>query len=129
MTNLRDLLQQIKNGKKTFAPASDSPTDMEPFQDVAKTLAFANDKGFLEGFAAHKEHRTGNRWYTEVMVKNGLSHQGLEFLEQPTKPQPRASISDDIVKVQPNLYGIGINFNALWRRLRRKPNNSSKRTR
>ncbi|MET4570692.1 hypothetical protein [Rhodanobacter soli] len=116
MTDLRGLLQQIKDGKKSFGPASNSPEDMAVFQDIAKALAFANDEGLLEGFASHKESYTGNRWYVVVMVKSGLSYQGQQYLEQPAKPP--APAPGDIVQIKPNFYGISIDFNALWRRLR-----------
>jgi len=34
-------------------------------------------------------------------------------------PKQQTSEGDDIVEFKPNLYGIGVNLNALWRRIRR----------
>jgi hypothetical protein len=118
MKDLRTLLLQIKDGKKSFGPASNNPADMEAFQDAAKALAFANDEGLLDGFASHKESYTGNRWYTVVMIRNGLSYKGQQYLEQSDVPQ--ALPQPEIVQLRPNFHGIGIDLKALWQRLKRK---------
>jgi hypothetical protein len=77
---IREILQEIKSGKKSFAPRSLSEPDMVEFQSIAKALAHANDKGYLDGFSAHHESSTPNNWYDLVIVKNGLSYAGETFL-------------------------------------------------
>jgi hypothetical protein len=46
-----------------------------------------------------------------------LKEYSAAFLTQ--GPKQQTSGRDDIVEFKPNFYGIGINFNAIWRRIRR----------
>lgn len=118
MEDIRAILRQINNGQRSFRPASDSHADMEAFQDVAKALAFANSKGFLDGYVSRKESYTGNRWYVLAMVKNGLTYRGQQHLEQPELSA--APTQPEILQLKPNFHGLGIDLKALWRWLRGK---------
>jgi hypothetical protein len=114
MTTLRSLLEEVKAGTISFRPASEKETDMWDFQPIAKLLDYANSEGFLESYLPHKESGTGNRWYDLVLVKGGLSHKGEMFLANPDDEVEKKV--ESIILLKPNIYGIGIDLNALWKR-------------
>lgn len=118
MEDVRAILQQIHDGQRSFRPVSDSPADMEAFQDIAKALAFADSKGFLDGYMSHQESYTGNRWYVLAIVKNGLTYPGQQYLAEPEVPT--ASVRPEVLQLKPNFHGVGIDLKALWRRMRGK---------
>jgi hypothetical protein len=118
MEDLRSILQKIDGGQRSFRPASDSPTDIAAFQDVAKVLAFADSKGFLDGYISRQESYTGNRWYVLAMVKNGLTFPGQQYLAQPEPPAIPSQ--PEVLQLKPNFYGISVDLKALWRRMRGK---------
>ncbi|OGA43249.1 MAG: hypothetical protein A3G24_17825 [Betaproteobacteria bacterium RIFCSPLOWO2_12_FULL_62_13] len=114
MSILVEILQEISDGRKSFTPCGSSEADMVEFQPVAKALAYANSQGYLDGFLIHKESSTGNSWYDSVVVKNGLTHSGEEFLREPHSSA--GSELDQIIQLKPEVYGVGIDLKALWRR-------------
>ncbi len=116
MTTLRSLLEEIKSGVLAFKPVSEKEADMWDFQPIAKALEYANSEGFLEGYLPHKESTSGNRWYDMVLVEGGLSHKGEMFLANPN-PEVEEKM-ESIIQLKPNIYGIGIDLNALWKRWR-----------
>jgi hypothetical protein len=82
MNDLLILLQQIKAGKTSFTPRTSAEEDLCAFQSLAKALLFADEQGYLDGFLPHKQSTTRHGWYDCVLVKNGLSYLGQQFLEQ-----------------------------------------------
>jgi hypothetical protein len=82
MNELTALLQQIKEGKTSFAPRTLVEEDLRAFQSIAKALLFAEEQGYLDGFLPHKQSTTRHGWYDYVHVKNGLSYRGQQFLGQ-----------------------------------------------
>ena len=74
------LLREIKAGKREFAPASNSPADMNDFQSVAKALVFAHTQSFLEKCHAHQTTSNGDIQYDLVLVPGGLSYRGEQYL-------------------------------------------------
>ena len=71
MDFVRHILREIQEGKKSFTPASNTKSDMEDFQSVAKILSHAHKQGWLESFKAHRESRTSNQWYDLIQVQSG----------------------------------------------------------
>lgn len=118
MDLLKDLLKEISEGKKIFKPEDASETSMEAFQPIAKALVHAKERGYLDKFNIHRESRTSHGWYDLVSVQGGLTYSGKEYLASrasPTTPkEPRGE--EDIIELRPNISGIGVNLNALWRR-------------
>lgn len=120
MDEFKELLEMIKGGQITFrprtAPGQDAPSESEraDFQVIAKMLVYANEKGFLDGFEAIKESFTGNRGYEFVMVSDGLSHQGEEFLK--ALQQERGETTAEIIQLKPEFCGVSVDLKALWAR-------------
>ena len=116
MNILLELLQEIADGRSSFSPASSAETDMVEFQPIAKVLVFANKQGYLDGFLMHKESSTANGWYDSILVRGGLTYEGEQFLQLPkTELENEAN---EIIRLKPEIYGIGVDLNALWRKLK-----------
>jgi hypothetical protein len=120
MDPLKQLLQEIKDGNTSFRPSSTSSQDMEDFQTVAKMLRFSEDKGYLDSASFHRENVTGHRYY-DMILTTGLSYTGEKALaEEPEVKEPAETAEEDIILLQPNISGIGIDLNALRRWWKRK---------
>lgn len=116
MAILGEILEAIRDGKRSFRPASSHDHDMQVFQSTAKALVFARDQGFIDGCILHQESMSRNHWDDSIIIQGGLSHKGETYLTAPTL---EAGIrQEEIVELRPNIGGIGLNVRALWRRLR-----------
>ena len=117
MELLKELLRQISEGKKIFRPEDTSAASMEAFQAIAKALVHANERGFLDKCNIHRESRTSHGWYDLVSVQGGLTYSGIEYLASGASPTtPKGSrTEEDIIELKPNISGIGVNLNALFR--------------
>ncbi len=113
MDVLKEVLGEVKNGKKSFKPTGSSKEQMEDFQSVAKLLIYANEQKFLGSFLLHKESRSGNMWY-DLIQANGLSHKGDLFLLS-NATESCDPLINEIVQLKPNFYGLGIDLNAVIR--------------
>jgi hypothetical protein len=99
MDAITAILEEIHSGKTSFLPASATEPDMIAFQALAKTLVFANEQGYLDGFLPYRESSTEHGWYDCVVIEKGLSYQGEAFLmsllkANPTESTPLASHPD-----------------------------------
>ena len=116
MDILKNVLLEIKHGNSKFTPTSDSEPDMKDFQSIAKLLIHADQEGLLNSIKIHQESRTKNSWYDFVVVQNGLSFKGEQYLDKISANEEITSeIQKDIVELKPNFMGLGLNLNALWR--------------
>ena len=113
---VKQILIEIKEGKKSFKSASSSESDMEDFQSVAKILFHADKQGWLDSFKAHLDRRTTNQWYDLILVQKGLSHEGEQYLQNISSEDNAVSkTQEDIIDLKPNFMGLGVNLNALLR--------------
>ncbi len=125
MEDLREILVQIHEGKMSFEPEGPSKDEMAKFQPIAKALLYAKQSGYLEDCHAIRENMSGNGYYVKVMLRGGLSYAGEMFLSvDPVAPheniQPKVpSNSEDVIDIKPNFFGLGVNLNALWRKVMR----------
>ncbi len=121
MDAIRQLLTEIKEGKSSFRPYSDSKEHMVDFQSVAKLLIYADQQGWLNSLKVHMGSRTANSWYDLVVVQGGLSYKGEQYLINPPVVSSTSSeAQEDIIELKPNFMGLGINLNALWRYFKKK---------
>lgn len=114
-STLESVLQEVRSGTSSFAPASNSEEDMRDFQPIAKILVYAQQEGLLEKCIPHKESGTGSDWYDLVVVRGGLSYKGEKLLSEPPAAAADQKLSD-IIQLKPSVYGIGIDLKALWLR-------------
>lgn len=115
MNTLRSVLREVKSGTTNFAPASDNKQDMWDFQPIAKILIYAHQNNYVENCISHKESETSHGWYDLVIVRGGLTYEGEMFLATPEEGKPEAKL-EEIVQLNPNIYGIGVNLKAVWQR-------------
>jgi TIR domain len=99
MDTIKQILAEIKKGKKKFLPASNSKEDMEDFQAIAKLLIGADKEGLLDNIKVHQESRTTNSWYDLIFVQNGLSHAGELYLENEQNVCPVCKIDTQDVNI------------------------------
>ena len=67
-------------------------------------------------FLPHQERETGNHWYDLVLIQNGLSHEGLEYIkniEEESNTSP--SYKEDVFILKPSFMGFGIDLKAAYR--------------
>lgn len=124
MDRLKQLLVEVQNGKHSFKPDAESNESLELFQSTAKTLIHAHKKGYLDECKIMRESVTGNGWYAVVVIRGGLTYEGEQLLstEQIVESNSKEanSIHEDIIELKPSFYGIVINLNAIWRRIKRR---------
>jgi len=122
MDVIKQLLTEIKEGKSSFQPASNSKADMADFQSVAKILIYADQEDWLNSIEVHRESRTKNNWYDLIIVQGGLSYKGggQYITNPPTVNSTYSEAQEDIIELKPNFMGLGINLNALFRYFKKK---------
>jgi hypothetical protein len=121
MDIIKHLLTEIGEGKKSFKPASDSKSDMDDFQSVAKVLIYADQQGWLNSCEIHRESMTANNWYDLIFVQNGLSYEGEQYLNNlSSDDNVDSQTQEDIIELRPNFMGLGVNLNALLRWWKRR---------
>jgi hypothetical protein len=113
MPTLKAILNEIAEGRTSFRPKSNTTEHLIEFQPTAKALCFALQEGYLVGCQLHKESETGSDWYDRIVVTNGLSHKGEEFRNRESTSGEK--VLEEIIQIKPSIYGVGINFNALWK--------------
>jgi len=95
MDVLRNVLREVKEGKREFAPASESPADLNDFQPIAKALIYAHTQSFLERCIPAQTSVSGDLQYNVVLVPGGLSYRGEQFLlEEDAKGESEAENSN-----------------------------------
>ena len=85
---LHEVLRKIHSGMMSFKSDSRSLDDINRFQSFAKAIVHAQSLGYIEQMIPHKEHYSGNGHYDLILVRGGLTHEGVlklqEFSGQPT---------------------------------------------
>lgn len=109
MDALRQVLVQVRDGKKSFEPDGLAEEDMRAFQPLAKALVYADQREYLKCHSLH-ESRTGNRYYSAVIVNGDLTYEGDRFLEEvlaqtpvPTKPTGWSKIDRNMERINTRL--------------------------
>lgn len=115
MNTLVSVLEEIRSGKITFRPKGDRESDMRDFQPIAKLLIYAHQEGMITSCTPHQEKQSSHSWYDCVIVQRGLSHKGDMFLASPPSTPDEKELNE-IVQIKPNIYGVGIDLKALWKR-------------
>ncbi len=126
MEKMREILSRIHdNGEMSFQPKDDSPAAVKEFQAIAKRLVAAHEKGYLVNAHFRVSNMRETAGYTlHVIVNGGLTFEGEQFLESQQKeiekPAPvSADKPPDLIKFEPKLFGIKLEGNELYRRLKR----------
>lgn len=116
MEQMREILRRIhENGEMSFQPKDDSPAAVKEFQAIAKRLVAAHEKGYLVKADFLNRNMEGTSGYVFI-VTGGLTFEGERFLSSPPE-QDRAPA--DLIKFEPKLFGIKLEGNELYRRLKR----------
>jgi hypothetical protein len=84
----RQLLEEISDGKTTWAPADTSEENRERFDQVeAVKLTAILDRliadDFVGGYITHKESYSGKRRIDRVLVNKGLTFKGQDKSQWP----------------------------------------------
>jgi hypothetical protein len=114
MDILKEILKEIQNGQIEFKPVSQSLTDIQDFQSIAKALSFANEEGLLEEYIPHKNTDDEKFLYDLIIIPSGLSYKGNQYLlNQNTN---NTAQNNEIIILKPSLFGVGIDLKAIWNR-------------
>ena len=83
-----DLLREVIDGKKVFAPKSDSVDDLNSFQVEAEELIELGENNLLTGYRAKRESYTGKQQIVRVLVA-GVTAEGRRLVQSPIATKPR----------------------------------------
>lgn len=73
--NMKQLLNEITNGRVSFQPTSTSTPDMKSFQVVITLILQAEKLGYITDVITHRESGSGNDFYDSVVV-GGITKSG-----------------------------------------------------
>jgi hypothetical protein len=84
----RQLLEEISNGKTTWAPADNTEEARERFDQVEadNLMAILNNLiagDFIGGYTTHKESYSGKRRIDRVLVNKGFTFKGQDKSQWP----------------------------------------------
>jgi hypothetical protein len=120
---LKVILNNIENGQYIYQPEQDDFESLKSFQDTAKRLMFAKEEGYIFDLKHQVDHRNPGGLVRNLLVKGGLTLKGEQFLLSPQEEVQIKEPEEDIIDIKPNIAGIGINFNAAYRWVKRKIKN------
>lgn len=123
MEKMREILSRIQNGEARFNPTDDSHEALRDFQPLARRIVSAHKRGFLTRAIFSRNYEYGCDYIDEVMV-GGLTFEGEQFLESQQKESEKtapvsADKPADLIKFEPKLFGIKLEGNEIYRRLKR----------
>lgn len=125
MEKMREILSRIQNGEARFNPTDDSHKALRDFQSIAKRIVAAHERGYLvKAVFRRRNGRDTAGYITQVVITGGLTFDGEKFLEsQQKEAEKTAPVSTDkpadLIKFEPKLFGIKLEGNELYRRLKR----------
>lgn len=114
MDILKNVLEEVKNGRDEFAPRDKTKQSIADFQIIAKALAFANEEKLLDKYLAHKNTETCDIYYDLILVPTGLNYHGELYLQKNDTPQ--SEHKNDILHIKPGIFGVSIDLKEVWRR-------------
>lgn len=123
MERMRKVLENIQNGETSFKPTDDSHEALRDFQPLARRIVSAHERGFLTRAIFSRNYEYGCDYIDDVVV-GGLTFEGEQFLEsqqkEDEKPAPVSTDkAADLIKFEPKLFGIKLEGNEIYRRLKR----------
>jgi hypothetical protein len=123
MEQMKEILRRIHDGETSFKPKDDSPEAVKAFQPVAKRIVAAHEKGYLVNAIFSRSNENSYSYIEDITVTGGLTFEGERFLSSPPE-QDRAPA--DLIKFEPKIFGIKLEGNELYRRLKRLWRNREK---
>lgn len=125
MEQMREILKHInEHGEMVFQPKDNSLEEIREFQNIAKRIIAAYERGYLVKVDFIRSNMEETRDYIlHVIVNGGLTFDGEQFLSN-SPEQDKAPVSNgvhtggDIIEIKPNIAGIGVNLNEAYRRLK-----------
>lgn len=123
MEQMREILRRIHdNGEMSFQPKDNSPAAVKEFQAIAKRIVAAHERGYLVNVAFRRSK--GMAYVLHIIVTGGLTFEGEHFLEsqqkESEKPDPVSTEKPaDLIKFEPKLFGIKLEGNEIYRRLKK----------
>ena len=83
MSKQRQILEQISNGKMSWAPAGMTDSDYQHFEaelpDLTDALDWLVSEDYIGGYnASHTESFTGNNYHDRVLITGGLTFKGQD---------------------------------------------------
>ncbi len=120
MELLQTILREVKSGKRSFTPEADTKESLADFQPIAKRLQSAHAQGYITKVSVKEGH--GLETHGSVLgalVSGGLTFEGEQFLQQLQTPESKENFPP-ILQLKPGIWGMSIDLNALWQRIKKK---------
>jgi len=112
---LKDILNLIQSGKISYQPENGDFDSLVKFQEIAKRILYAKPQGWINDVKHQTDYRHPGRLIRNLIVLAGVTFQGEQFLKSRIEGRENASFGEDIIKLKPNIAGIGVNLNAAFR--------------
>lgn len=120
MQELKAILVRIQNGERNFRPQNSDLAELSAFQEIAKLIIYANEKGYIQEVKCLKDCTHPGSQIKNIIINGGLTFDGEQFLKEIEIQESDKLQKEDIIEIKPNFAGIGVNLNALFRYLRHK---------
>lgn len=122
MKLLKELLQQIHDGELSFSSENESLESLREFQPIVIRLKSAHEKQYVSKLKHSKSYRVAGGLVSAVLIRGGLTFEGEQFLLGNDLVKSSTQNTEDIVDIKPNIFGVGINFNAIYKKWFKKVN-------
>ena len=121
MELLRQVLAEIKAGKRSFKPDDDSQASLENFQSVVQRLESAETRGYLKELRVQRSRGCDSFGLAKLAVVIGsLTFEGEQFLAAGQLNSPKSVSASSIFQVKPGAFGVSVDLLALYRWMRQK---------
>jgi|ThiBio_1000_plan_1041568.scaffolds.fasta_scaffold20849_2 hypothetical protein len=119
MELLRQVLDEVRQGKKHFCPENESLEAIETFQKIGERLKFSETKGYLSVRFRVSRSRSNYGNILDAFITSGLTFEGEQFLAKLELPE-EDSRRNKIIEMKPSLYGFSIDLPEAFRWLKSK---------
>ncbi|ODB33958.1 hypothetical protein BB427_20345 [Pseudoalteromonas sp. BMB] len=116
----KELLQRVHQGELSFSPKDESLESLHEFQSIATRLISAYEQNYIQELMHSKSYIVAGGLVNAVIIQGGLTFEGEQFLQTEKESSQQTKGAEDMIDVKPNLFGVGINFNAVYKRLLKK---------
>ena len=112
MDLIREVLQQVHDGKTRFIAESQAQDDLASFQPVASALKRAKELGYISAVFVESGMRDTLGFVKVVEITGPISHEGAQYLASATAsgamPVATSTENAKVFHLKPTIYGMAL---------------------
>lgn len=121
MDQLREVLRQVQQGKKSFSPEASTPEGVKAFQPTAAAIKHASDLRYLSAVFRQSKMIGTHGCILQAVITSPLSYTGTQFLASLHGAQDQPKSTDaEVFQFKPSFWGMSIDLKALYKKLTRR---------